>query len=208
MSVEHVIPKSLFSKNNRQAMVTVPSCVECNNSFGKDVEYFKNMILIREDVVNQPTAKYLVDTVSRALTRDHKMKSTKELLETTKDVDVITPAGIYLGKKKTYKIDIETICRVVERSIRGLYYSHTKQVVPLYYTIRVVEKSLFEDLNDHDKSFIIGVESYLKNIQEHSLGNGTVKYKFIVPEANDPRSIWKVAFYKNVIFWGGITNPR
>lgn len=207
MSVEHVIPKSLFSKENREALVTVPCCMECNNSFAKDVEYFKNMVLLREDVSNQSTARNIVDEVQRALLRREKEKFTDNFLNTTKEIDIITPAGIYLGKKRAYKIDMNIIYAVIERSIRGLYYSQTKRIIPFDYIIRVVDKTLSEDLTDHDKNFIVGLEGVLREVKEHSVGNDTVKYKFVVSEGKDFCSLWKVTLYENVIFWGGVSNP-
>jgi hypothetical protein len=207
MSVEHVIPKSLFSKENRKNLVTVPCCTKCNNSFGKDVEYFKNMLLLREDVANQPTVKSLADEVQRALLRREKEKFTSNLLNTTKEVEVVTHAGIYAGKKRAYKIDMDIINAVIQRSIRGLYYSHTKRIIPFDYIIRVVEKKLSEGLNNHDKNFIMKLEKTLSMCKEHSIGNNTIKYKFVVSDGEDFCSLWKATFFENVVFWGAVTTP-
>jgi hypothetical protein len=118
---DHVPPKSLFSKP-RPSLVTVPCCKTCQSGQSLDDEYFVRTVVMRKDVAEHPAAASVLDTVHRSFTKPHKAGFTRALLESMKEVPVYSPGGIYLGDATSYDVDLQRLCRVIERITRGLYF--------------------------------------------------------------------------------------
>src|SRR5258706_567449 len=65
---DHVPPKNLFPDDFAD-LIEVPACFECNNGFAKDDEYFRTMLVFREDVREHPAAADAVQAAFRMLGR-------------------------------------------------------------------------------------------------------------------------------------------
>jgi hypothetical protein len=80
------------------------------------------MIVMRRDVGDNPSSAFAVDAVHRSFTKPHKIGFTRALLKSINELPVHTPAGLYLGHVATYDVDLQRLCKVVERTTRGLYF--------------------------------------------------------------------------------------
>jgi hypothetical protein len=126
---DHVPPKNLFSIP-RPNLVTVPCCYPCRQGQSLDDEYFVRMIAMRRDVADNPSAAFAIDAVHRSFTKPHKIGFTRALLESINEFPVYTPAGLYLGHATSYDVDLQRLCKVIERTTRGLYFHEFKARLP------------------------------------------------------------------------------
>jgi hypothetical protein len=118
---DHIPPKGLFSKP-RPNLVTVPCCVECQSGQSLDDEYFLHMISIRSDIAENSSARAARDSTHRSFAKPAKMRLTRALFRAIKSAAAYSPSGIYLGQRMAYDVDLERLCRVIERTTRGLYF--------------------------------------------------------------------------------------
>ncbi|MXY32976.1 MAG: HNH endonuclease [Boseongicola sp. SB0664_bin_43] len=116
---DHVPPKSLFPKPRPSNLITVPCCRKCNHSASKDDEYFRSMLAMRNDAGEHSEAQKVLPAVFRSLRRTEGSGFTKKLLQNVTPVDVRTPAGLYVGRAGGYKVENESLERVVARIDRG-----------------------------------------------------------------------------------------
>lgn len=119
---DHVPPKLLFPRPRPSDLVTVPCCETCRRGQSLDDEYFARMVTMRHDVADNPAAAPVLDTVHRSLTKPKKVGFTRALLQSIKRLPVYSPAGLYLGHASSYDVDLQRLCRVIERTTRGLYF--------------------------------------------------------------------------------------
>ncbi len=117
---DHVPPKSLFAKPRPQ-LVTVPCCEDCRKGQSLDDEYFVRMISMKENTADNPSSRAARDSAVRALTKPSKVRFANALLRSTRDIPFYSPAGIYLGERMSYDVDLGRLCNVIERTTRGLY---------------------------------------------------------------------------------------
>lgn len=126
---DHIPPKSLFPKP-RPDLITVPCCETCRGNQSPDDEYFKNVIAMRHDVGDHPAAKQIIESVLRSYAKPRKKRFAHALFNSVHELDLHTPAGIYLGKMPAYDVDLDRLCRVIRRITLGLFYHHTGSRLP------------------------------------------------------------------------------
>jgi hypothetical protein len=126
---DHIPPKSLFSRP-RPTLVTVPCCETCRREQPMDDEYFLRMIAMRSDVGRHISIAPVVDSVHRSFTRPPSLRFTQALLRSISERAVYSSADIYLGQATTYDVDLNRLCKVIERITRGLYFSEYQQRLP------------------------------------------------------------------------------
>src|SRR5688500_5764615 len=78
-TVDHVPPKSLFPPPRPSNLVTVPCCTSCHRSFMKDDEYFRLMLVLRDDVRDSASAQTGLRAVMRALRRPQARRLAQQL---------------------------------------------------------------------------------------------------------------------------------
>jgi hypothetical protein len=119
---DHVPPENLFSKPLPDNLIKVPSCFKCNNGCSKDDEYFRLMLIMREDVGSHPEYDRLWPSVYRSLTRPQAEGFKTALLQNMAFTGVQTVSGLYLGRLPTYHVDLERLDRVAARVAKGLFF--------------------------------------------------------------------------------------
>ena len=113
---DHIPPENLFSKPRPDNLIKVPSCERCNRGFSRDDEYFRLMLIMREDVGLHPEYERLWPTVYRSLKRPEAQGFKTALLENLALRDVQTPGGLYVGRLPTYHVDLKRLDRVAAPS--------------------------------------------------------------------------------------------
>lgn len=108
---DHTPSKNLLEKPYPNNLLTIPSCVECNNSFSLDEEYFLNVLV---EISTNPTLlakKEVEGNVSKARSRS------KGLRERIENSLIQSDNGrIY------FRSENDRIKRVVEKNALGLYF--------------------------------------------------------------------------------------
>jgi len=126
---DHVPPKGLFVRP-RPKLVTVPCCEQCRDSQSLDDEYFLRMVSLKGDTVVSPSATAARESALRSLTKPAKRRFANALLGSIKDLTVYSPAGLYLGTGTSYDVNLERLCKVIERTTCGLYFHEFGQRLP------------------------------------------------------------------------------
>jgi len=119
---DHIPPKNLFPKPRPANLVTVPCCQTCRRGQSLDDEYFTRMVTMRRDVAEHPAAAQVLEAVHRSFTKPKKRRFIQALLQSVHDVEILSPAGLYLGSGPSYQVDLDRLCRVIKRTTLGLYF--------------------------------------------------------------------------------------
>ena len=122
-TMDHIPPKSLFEKRFRHLLPTVPSCKACNNGASKDDEYFIRIALSKE-CSNSPSVNEVIASFKRNLDREESKGYRNEFF------DSITPTQFPAenGKEEPamgFQIDLQRICKVVFRTVKGLLWGES-----------------------------------------------------------------------------------
>lgn len=122
LSADHVPPRCLFPDDRRQDLVTVPACQTCNGGFSKDDEYFRFVVAAPAYDHNEAARRIWDAGIIPAVRRRPLMRAA--ILNVTRTVELRTPAGLYVGKTPSFRIEVPRVKRVVERIVRGLLWHH------------------------------------------------------------------------------------
>jgi hypothetical protein len=88
------------------------------------------MISMSRDAGDSPAAAFAREAVHRSFTKPNKVGFTRALLESMSEIPIFSPAGIYCGHATSYDVDLGRLCKVIERTLRGLYFHEFKVRVP------------------------------------------------------------------------------
>lgn len=191
---DHIPPAGIFPKPRPSDLVTVPCCLECNNSGSMWDERFR-VYLSLHVARNDPEWQNLLEK-NVIPTLNHNRRLTREIFESTKNIMLKTPGGLYLGKVTEIRWDSEAHDRVIERTIRGLHYHHTGEILGNRATVHV---KFFESLEK--------VASAFDAFPLHSIGDGQVLYKVICDPKISLRSAWVFEF-RGWKWSGGYVQPN
>ena len=183
---DHVPPKGLFPSPAPDDLVTVPACRECNRTSSGDEEYFR--IFACGKAPQTPAALRTWDekVVGSTLPRSPKLR--RGIIQGIRSVEVRTAAGLYLGRVPVLTFEGRRIARVLEKTVRGLYWHRTKQRVPPDAQFVCPKESI------QDADFL----DILRTVPKWTVGDGSIfRYAFAV-EGDDPRyQVWWLLFYAN-----------
>ncbi|MHC4535752.1 MAG: HNH endonuclease [Planctomycetota bacterium] len=121
MTVDHIPPKALFPEPRPSNMLTVPCCKKCNESFSKDDEYFRTVLVSDAAVFSNPNVQAVNEKLLRSMSRPEASAMASAIRKSLHVVDVISRGGIYLGRSPAMKINASRIKRVANRIARGLF---------------------------------------------------------------------------------------
>lgn len=195
---DHIPPKNLFPKPRSSNLITVPCCVPCCQGWSKDDEYFRAVILSSARVSGEPLAQGVIEPLLRSVARSQGFA--KLLIERIKEIEVVTEAGIYLGKEETLELDVMRIDRVAQRIIRGLFFHEKDFPVPENYQV-IAKIQQF------------GVGPILEKLQGidfpalHVIQDGVFCYTFCDTDEDPNSGIWLLLFYRNLSIVG-FTRPH
>ncbi len=205
---DHIPPKNLFPKPRPNDLIKVPTCANCHSSTSKDDEYFRIKICFRNDAGNHPSARANWGSILRSLNREQAKGFRKQILSDFRYVQLKTPSGLYVGKRKGYNVDSRRIHRVVERTVRGLYFAESGNPLGLNNEVRVYSNEDLEgqpqDVMDQLKqTILIPLATYPPKV----IGNNVFLYRHQIVKENPLFSVWGVSFYGRVPFLT-MTGPR
>lgn len=121
-TLDHLPPKNLFPKPRPSDLITVPSCLRCNNVGSKHDEEFRVFVSIQLGMETDTTRKLWKEGALRTIHHNNRLRS--HLITNSREVDVVTPAGISLGKRRAVTVPMRSHNAVCDRIVRGLYFHH------------------------------------------------------------------------------------
>jgi hypothetical protein len=203
---DHIPPKNLFPKPLPVDLITVPSCTECNNEAAKDDEYFRMVVVMREDAGRHLEAQRAWGTVFRSLQRPEAVGLKTSLLRSLRPVSLRSPSGLYLGYKPGYTVDLDRLNRVATRIVKGLFFHERGYRLPdTHRAFGLVDPRLIPD--EQGVKSTATVLAALQTQQARTVGNGVFSYKFLFTEDESDSSVWLMSFYEN-LFAIGVTLPQ
>ena len=202
ITADHVPPKNIFPAPRPGNLITVPSCKRCNEKAGKDDEYFRLTLSIRNDIFTHKEVQRNWKKVKRSLSRKEGSGFKTQLINNIKILDVHTAAGIYLGKVPGYDVDLLRINSVVERIMKGVFYRHKKY--PLPNNIKAKAYSV-QDMQVKDNETVRLFEAMMGFVTVeplNSFGNDIFNYKVRFLEERPNLGIFLTSFYHKAFFFG------
>jgi len=168
LTKDHIPPKSLFRTPRPQNTITVPACSTCNSAFALDDDYFCLHLSARVETGSDPAARDASARAVKNLARKEATGFRNVFLRTTREVEVHSPEGIYLGNSMSYEVNFERLNRTAARIVKGLYMHVTGQPLPANY----VACALFsESLIAENQNTYVRMLEHLNAAEPHSVGS-------------------------------------
>lgn len=187
---DHITPKALFPKPRPKTMITVPSCKTCHSGTGLEDTYLRDVLVLREDVSAHDVGRKLTATVVKDLKRKERTRSLDKIRSGYKQVDLTTPAGIYVGSRPTIDVDSSRLDNETRRIVRGLIFHETQQTLPHGYRILV-----FTDVFSHPEIQRSTVPDIFNALPVKSAGERVFSYR---NHFRGQESFWFLSFYETV----------
>lgn len=179
---DHIPPKGIFVKPRPSNLITVPACVKCNNHSSDLDERFLAYLGVHVSIDEGEGQRLFTEQVMKTL--KHNKKLHREIFNKVKPVEYITTERVTLSKGHISEWDKEPHMRIMERTIRGLYYHHFNKILGSDY---IVNTHFFDYLTTE-------LQETSKSWATNSIGN--VVYKYVMAEKNgETISAWLFQFY-------------
>jgi len=140
---DHVPPRALFRARPPEELITVLCCSACNKAASLDDEYFRLNLALRDDIGQEPDIVEIIPAVLRSLERPEAPGLRTEFLQGVRNAAVTTPAGLFLGSRLAYNVDLDRLGRVPSRIVKAMFYRHHSRRLPEAYRetliLRLVE---------------------------------------------------------------------
>lgn len=136
---DHVFSRGLFPKKypRTKNVLTVPSCHRCNNGLSADEEHFRvllvNIASEYSKEANDVLFSKIRSSIEKAPGKGHKIFASMEL------VNLFDAGGNFLGKRTKINIskeDWRRYHRVLDKYIKGLFFSQHGRVIPNNYLLK------------------------------------------------------------------------
>jgi hypothetical protein len=196
LSYDHVPPRCIFARP-RPPLITVPSCHSCNQRFSPDDEYLRLILVSRHDTAIHPDGEGVWEAAMRGLGRPTHLGLAKRFLRGAKEVNLRSPAGLYLGRVGVFEPDIERIRSVAIRIVRGLYFHHYKLRIPDDYTYSAYPLEAVAPTASAIAA-LSGVINILKTTERNIVGRGAFAYRHQRDCSLPFLSAWLLEFYEKL----------
>lgn len=205
ITADHIPPKSIFALPRPGKMITVPACDDCHGPLSKDDEYFRERMCLKDDAHGHPDVNGNIPTIFRALAYPEAKWMKQKLVNDTHEVDVVTPGGIFIGKRMAFDVDMHRICSVVARIVRGLYFVENRVPLPADKDVLVLSEEMLsntppDELAEYTRTIIRPLAERTPKV----IGKETFSYRHAAVE---PASVWGLVFF-NAIRFLAITAPK
>lgn len=190
---DHVPPKSFYPKPRPSDLITVPSCLKCNQGLGKDEEFFLATFMFSNAGISEAGKSLWIEKLNRMYEKNIGLK--RKIAEHLGYSKLLTPFGIYLGHRMSIDVDEKRFENVVNKIVKGLYFFEYKESLPT----NTVLITLF--LNNEEER----LEAAEKAVKELKTGarnwDGNFEYKFNRLAECPSCSIWLFRFWGYAYFW-------
>jgi hypothetical protein len=179
---DHVPPRSIFAAPLPSDMITVPSCVSCNNGSSATDEAFRIYLSLHVGQ-DSPEKKALWENHSM-LTLKHNRRLKREVIENFRRGEVNSAGGLYLGAVDLVKWDSGAHAATVEKIVRGLYFHQFGEM--LGSEVRVKTQWLQAPITSEsgDPTYSAG-----------SIGGDAFRYLYAQSTELPQLSVWQFQFY-------------
>jgi hypothetical protein len=207
MTDDHVPPKNLFPKPRPDNLVTVPACRDCNGGATKDDEYFRQCLVLADQAHGHPEAAKGHAPVFKALNREEAPGLRASFVKSLRQVPAFTPGGLYVGNRLAFEVDLARLFRVVERTVKGLYFKETEGRLPAGYDVKVHSAETLATQDPRDlEADTRNVIAPLKQLAPKVIGNDVFAYRYWIAPDVPGLSVWLLTFFSRISFLA-LTGP-
>lgn len=172
-----------------------------------DDENLRLALVMRDDVYEQEGVAQLWKASLRGLARPEARGFQQDLLSRLRTGPTYSRAGVYLGHRTTFNVDLDRLGRVVGRTIRGLYYHHHGRRLPSAYGVVAYSSDGFREVDDCLRQSVAQFARALQPQPVHRIGGKVFEYKWRAAEDDPHATVWFLRFYSRVFFFA-LTAPR
>ena len=202
MTVDHIPPKALFPEPRPSNMLTVPCCKKCNESFSKDDEYFRTVLVSHASVSSDPNVQAVNEKLLRSMRRPEAAAMASAIRKSLHVVDVTSRGGIYLGRSPAMMVNAGRINRITDRIARGLFYITHDYPVPMRYEVTCVFKDAAFSMPEE---FIALWRGFWK--QPVTIGENIFGYSYALC-VDDPNGMLFIYWLYGNLWFYGIVSPK
>jgi hypothetical protein len=199
ITVDHIPPKALFPEPRPSNLLTVPCCKKCNESFSKDDEYFRTVLVSCAAVYSDPNVQAVNAKLLRSMARPEATAMASTIRKSLCVVDLKSLGGIYLGRSPAMRVNARRINRVTGRIARGLFYVIHNYPVPMGYEVKCLFK---DDALSMPKEFIDTWRGFWK--QPVTIGENIFSYSYALCVDEPNGMLFVYWFYGKLYFYGYI----
>ena len=98
---DHVPPKSFYPKPRPSNLITVPSCLKCNQTIGKDEEFFLATFMFSHAGVSMAGKQLWAEKLNRMYQKNLGLR--RKIADHLHHAEIFTSAGLFLGRKMIWK---------------------------------------------------------------------------------------------------------
>jgi len=162
-----------------------------------DDEYFRAMLTSRHDVAG-PDADAARENFLRSLERTQAQGLLNSMLSGMSEIELTTPAGLYLGKAGSYDVDHGRLSRVVRRVTLGLLYHARQSRLPDEYEARTYYAGA---LRDKGRESALAIAQALRDSGSPKfVGKNVLTYWWKQTPEDPHATAWLLIFYGKVPF--------
>ena len=194
---DHVPPKKLFPRPWPDDLITVPACDTCNNVPSGDDEY---LIWVLTLVGTGPeAAKVRQQRLDKTQVTPRRRRMAAHIIDACTPANLVTPAGIYIGKGRAFNVDLLRLNRVLERIVRGLYFVEVRKPVPSHLEVTVmVEPPMILEVQQ-------GINSLVCR-NPRSVAQGAFQYWFGPAHDHPEAALCLMRFFGNILALGFVVD--
>jgi len=188
-TADHIFPRELFQVEQRNMLPKVPSCTTCNNQKSKLEQYL--LTVLPFGATHSNAHKALSIDVQKRLSKNRKLH---DQIRKGFGSKYIPSANNSIEERLTVEFDARPLNEFVGFVGRGLMWHHWERSLPLNCSFKMFTPTR------SGLDFLSGLfQLQTKYRVESQLGDGTVRYKGVMSEADDGVSVWAIQLF------GGIT---
>lgn len=153
---DHIPPRDIFPENPSGQLITVPAHYDCNHSFHKEDELFRNLIAVASTRTPEGYRAWKKQVVPSWQTNPGAKKELQKRLTSVWIKDAVSGG---LLRSPAMKQDVGLVQRQIDRWTRGLFYHKFKEPMPSNWRVKgeklhLPEISLIPFINDLTKQGI------------------------------------------------------
>ena len=198
---DHLPPEGIFHKPlpSKSNLITVPACAECNNGSSLTDEDFQAFLALSVGH-RTPSGTTFFQQKGRATVLANRSRF-EAIRSQMSSIDVVDPNGQYLGRAPTIRWDGRVFETLILRLIRGLYWHHTRTILPQDSNIEI----------QWPKAMPTEAIKLVREMQCEHAGIRTIgdqfAYCFMVLPENNGHSLWIFEFHQCFLATGFTMPP-
>ena len=120
-SKDHIPPSSFYPRENKPRMIKVPACNSCHESFNINERYARSRLVLGH-IVHTNNGQIAKEKLLVELKNPEWKGFLRSVINSLKDVELVTPSGLYLGNAQAINVDYDEMHTFFSRLTRGFHY--------------------------------------------------------------------------------------